>query len=1091
MNAVRISIILMLAGLPLMGQNAEITGRITDASGGVVPGAAVAVTNEGTGVTRRAQTNVNGYYTVPLLNPGSYSVAVNKQGFKSVTRSGVRLEVDQVSRLDFMLDVGQLSEKIEVTAEAPLVESETSSGGQIIHTKTISEMPLNGRNTWDLTALSGAVFEVGAPGGVGEVPLVSMAGSRIMSQALSLDGGGVQKSGLAQAKAELAPLVDAVSEFKVITNNYAAEYGRTAGGVLTAVTKSGTNEFHGDLWEFDRNNALAARNFFAGANPPLHYNQYGGTVGGPIRRNKTFFFAALEILDSHSNATTVLTLPDAAQRAGNFSGTLNAKGQVIPIYNPFTTRPSPTSPSLFIRDPFAGNIIPASLIDPVAAKAVSYYPLPNQAGSITGASNYNINLGNNVLQYHGTMRVDHEVSSRDRIFGRFVEQHQDFPESSAYPEPAASGIGANSRAIVNTALTWLGDWTHTFSPTVINEFRVGGTYQNRNVIHASYGGDWPKKLGLNGVPQDTFPIFAPAGYSNLGSANAFRHQTNPYYQFIDSLNYFRRNHNLKFGFEYRHDATTDLFLKMPSGQFTFAAAGSGLEGNTATGNGMAAFLLGFATQLQLDGTPGFFFHSYYFGGYAQDDWKISPRLTLNLGIRYDVETPRTSSDNTISSFNPTKINPVAGVPGVVTFAGLNGTPTSLYDIPWTDFAPRLGLAWRPFGGERFVVRAGFGVFFGNPNDNGFDGADGVLGFATNVLMVSPDQNQTAAVILKNGVPPYQQSGPQFRNDSFGVGGPVDFWERNRHTPYTLQSNFGLQHQWKSILLEAKYLGTFGRHLSSLPISMNQILPSQLGGAGTQSQRPFPQFTNVTIDYPAFGSSSYHALALRAERRYNNGFQFLVNYTYSKFMDNVNGVSNNTDPSYEDYYNRRLDKARSSFDVPSLFSTNVIYELPFGRGKQWLKSGAASWIIGGWEISTLGFVHSGQPFGVTTQTNTCLCFSAGPQRANLIGDVNLPAGQQSINEWFNTAAFGQPALYRFGTAGRTVGRGPGTVNFDTGVLRNFPIRERMRLQFRGELFNVLNHPNFGEPGTSLGGPNFGVITTAGPARIIQLALKLYY
>ena len=1085
----RAVLMLLLACLPLLAQNAEITGRVTDASGAVVPGAAVVVTNESTNVARKAQTNVDGYYTVPLLNPGTYSVGVNQPGFKPIEYTGIKLEVEQVSRLDFSLQVGQVSEKIEVAGEAPLVESETSSGGQIIHGKTISEMPLNGRNTWDLTQLAGATFEVGAPGGVGEVPLVTMAGSRIISQALSLDGGGVQKSGLAQAKAELAPLIDAVAEFKVITNNYAAEYGRTAGGVLTAVTKSGTNQFHGDLWEFVRNNDLAARNFFSAANPPLHYNQFGGTLGGPIRKNKTFFFTALEVLTDHASATTVLSVPNDAQRGGDFSAALNAKGAVVPIYNPFTTRVNPANALLDIRDPFPGNIIPSSLIDPVAAKAVAYYGEPNQAGSITGANNYNINLANNVLQYHGTIRVDHELTSRDKIFGRFVEQHQDFPESSAYPEPAASGIGNNSRAIVNTALTWLGVWIHTLSPTMINEFRVGGTYQDRHVIHDSYDHNWPEKLGLTGVPQTTFPDFSPAGYSALGATNVYRHQTNPYYQFIESLNYFKRNHDLKFGFEYRHDATTDLFLHEPSGLFTFAAAGSGLEGNTATGNGLASMLLGFATQVQLDGSPGFFFHSYYFGSYAQDDWKVSPKLTLNLGIRYDVETPRTSSDNTINSFNPTKINPVAGVPGVVTFAGVNGVPTGLYNIPWTNIAPRVGLAWRPTGNDRFVVRGGFGLFFGNPNDNGFDGGDAVDGFATNALFVSPDQNQTAAAILKNGVPAYAQTGAQFRNDGFGVGGPVDSWERNRHMPYSMQSNFGLQYQWKTILLEGKYVGNLGRHLSSLSISENQILPQLMGGAGNQAQRPFPQFTDVVVDYPTFGVSSYHAFVLRAERRYNNGLQFLVNYAYSKFMDNVNGVSNNTTPSYEDYYDRRLDKSRSPFDVPSLFSTNVIYELPAGPGKRWLKSGPMSWIAGGWEISTLGTVHSGTPFGVTTQTNTCLCFSAGPQRTNVIGDVNPP--NPSISEWFNTAAFGQPALYTFGSAGRAVGRGPSSVNFDTGVMRNFMIKERIRVQFRGELFNVFNHPNFGEPGTALGGPNFGVITTASAGRIIQLALKLYF
>jgi hypothetical protein len=1086
----------MAAGTAPWAQGAEITGRVTDPSGAVAPLVEVTVLNVETGAHYPAHTNQDGYYSAPNLNPGKYRIDLKAPGFRPIVRSGIVLQVEQVARVDFKLEVGSLTEQVEVTGRPPLVESETSNIGQVINNKSIVEMPLNGRNAWDLAKLSGATVYVGNQGDANEIPWVSMAGSRVKTQEFFLDGGSVQKSGLATAQAELEPMVDAVDEFKVVTNNYAAEYGRSAGGIFVAVTKSGTNQFKGTAFEFLRNTALNARNFFALTNPPIHYNQFGGTLGGPIRRNKTFFFAALETTITSSSIPEILTLPTAAERAGDFSGLLNAAGKQIPIYNPFTTAINSTNPSQSTRDPFPNNIIPASLFDPVAVKAQSYYPLPNVPATITGANDYNINLTTSRTQYHGTMKVDHNLSDYDRIFLRYVQQHNFIPQANVFPTAAASGVGPATRTINNLAQTWMASWTHTFSPALLNDFKVGGTDQYRDITNASIGGNWPQQLGLNGVGDESFPVLTPAGFTALGAANPFRAQTNPYWQILESLSYFRGKHSFKMGYEYRHQVTTDQFDTAPTGTFTFPAAGSGLPSNAATGSGYATFLMGFAGTMSLTKAAAFVMSNWAMGAYFQDDWKISPRLTLNLGMRYDIETGRHAQNNMQSAFNMTAINPGCNCPGVVTFAGVNGTPNVDFATDTHNFAPRFGFAWRPFGDEKTVVRGGFGVFIGNPDDQGFNNSS-VLGFATQANLTSPNSNLTPAFYLQNGVPGVKAPTAADRTPSFGIGAGVDFYQYQRAMPYSLQSNFGIQHELHGVLLSGQYLMNLGRHLTAGNLSINEIVPALWGkSSNLQSLRPFPQFTAVNMDSPNLGASSYHAFLLRLEKHYQSGLQLLFNYTFSKMLDNVNALNDfGGEPGYEDYYNRRLDKAISPLNLTQNASASVVYDLPWGTGRRWLSTGWLGRWIGGWELSTLVGAHSGPAFGVTTQTNNCNCNSAGAQRANIIGDSALPSGQQSVQRWFNTGAFAQPAANTLGDASRSVARSPAATIVDMALMKNFQPVDRLRIQFRAESFNSPNHPNFNVPNTVLGSPAFGTITsiinTLAPARVIQLGLKAYF
>jgi len=1072
-------------------QSGQITGRVIDPSGAGVPSARVSVRNQGTGVTLPSASNAEGYYTVSRLEPGAYQVDIAADGFRAVSRRNVLLQVDQSARLDFTLEVGLVAERIEITAAPPLIESETSNLGQVINNKSIVEMPLNGRNAWDLSRLAGATTYVRAIGDAGEIPAVSMAGGRTWSQSLTLDGGSVQKSGLARAQAELSPMVDAVEEFKVVTNNYAAEYGRTAAGVFTAVTKSGTNQFHGTAFEFFRNDAMDARNFFAIRKAPLRYNQFGGTIGGPIRKDKTHFFAALETTKVTRGDTSILTVPTSQQKQGVFTGLTDAQGRPLPIYNPFTTRPNPANSTLRIRDPFPNNVIPSNLFDPVASNVVKYYADPNVQGNLAGANNFNTNVANRRTQYHGTLRVDHVLTEKDRIFGRYVVQRNEAPPAGAFAEPAANP----ARAVANLAHTYLGSWVRTVSPALLNDFKFGGTNQNRDISHPSMGGNWPSKLGAKGAGEQVFPAYRPAGTAVIGTTTApFRLQTNPYWQAIDTVSWFRGAHSLKFGYEFRRNVTTDEFDVRPTGDFTFAQQATGLQNVTQSGSGFAAMLIGFATRAEVQDAINFRMSNYYMGWFLQDDWKVSPNFTLNLGIRYDFENGRVSENNAQNAFDLNRIHPLARVPGVVRFSGVDGEPERIFDTDYNNIAPRFGFAWRPFGGERTVVRGGIGLFYGNPDDQGFSNT-AVQGFSTTALLISPDNNQTQAMLLKDGFTGIKPPTAADRTEAFGLNGPVDFYQRERATPYSLQYNFGLQQQISQVLVSGQYVANLGRKLTASPMSINQVRPELVGGAGSiQSRRPFPQFTEVTLDSPNLGHSSYHAFLARVERRYQNGLQFLFNYTFSKFIDNVDALADfNGTPGtgYQDYYNRRLDKSISGLDITHIATFNAIYDLPVGKGRAVLQSGPLSYILGGWQLSVLGTLASGPAYGVTTQQNTCECFSAGPQRANILRDPAIPSSDRNPQRWFDINAFSQPDRFLFGTAGRAVGRAPGRTNFDTGIMKNFVIGERVRIQFRAEMFNTLNHVNFGIPGTAFGSPNFGSITTAEDARITQLGLKIYF
>ncbi|MEZ5396221.1 MAG: TonB-dependent receptor [Bryobacterales bacterium] len=1021
-----------LSALALFGQGgtAQLVGRVTDPSGAVIPGASVTLTNVGSGVAQTAQTGPQGYYRFPLLPPGNYEIAVQSEGFRRVAQTGIKLDVEQAATLDVELEVGQITETVQVTAAPPLLEGENATVGQVVENKSIVEMPLNGRSAWNLVQLAGATTFIKGIGDAGEIPVATVAGSRAFTQGLYIDGGSVQKSGLNRSMAELAPMVDAVEEFKVITNGYSAEFGRSAGGVFSAVTKSGTNEFHGNLFEFFRNDKMDARNFFSIDKPRLRYNQYGGTLGGPIIKDKTHFFIAYEGTRTSTGSVFVGTMPTPAMHEGDFSGIVDSQGRSLQLYDPLTTQPDPSDPTRQVRDPFANNQIPTSRFDPVAAKVATFYPGPNQAGNRAGANNFNVNVTPKRRQDHGTIKIDHQLTQKDRIFGRYIGQYNFRPQVSVFPNPDANSVGPSTRSIGNLAHTFAGGWTRTISPRVVNDLKISYLKQFRDLSHSSLGKDWPSQLGLTGVDELSFPRFRPAGYTSVGgTANVYRVQRGPTMMLSDSITYLTGRHQMKAGFEFRWNGTTDQFRVLPSGDFVHPQQGTGLQGVTASGNGYATFLTGFTANANIRDSPALTFRSQYYGFFVQDDWKITPKLTLNIGVRYDVETPRISPDNNSNGFDMQAINPVAHRPGVVTFAGVDGEPRRTYNFDKNNIAPRFGFAYRMFGGKT-VLRGGYGIFFGNPDDQGQGaGPRAALGFATEQLITSPDQNQTPSMYLAQGYPAFTPPGPETRTAAFGVGSGVQFFERNRRTPYSQQFNLGIQQQIKGVLLEAQYLGNLGRKLTGNNININQPLPELVGQPGSiQSRRPFSQFTAVNLLSPNFGMSSYNALLLRAEKRYENGLQFLWTYTYSHMIDNVDAIAGGDfggtpGSGYQNYYNRRLDYATSPLDIKHNVTFNVVYDLPWGPNRKWLTKGPASAILGGWQLSVLSTIFTGPVYGVTTQQNSCECGSTGPQRADILRDPTLEKSQRTVERWFDTDAFAQPERFTFGNASRSVGRAP--------------------------------------------------------------------
>lgn len=1088
---------------------ATITGIVSDPQGAVIPGVAVTATNVSTGQKTTSTSNETGLFSLRQLPIGRYVVQAEKSGFRRFVREGLVLTTGQNLQLDIQLEVGVVSESVTVSGTATLLETRTSDVAQLVEAKAVEDLPLGDRRSLNLIQMMGAAVFIGYD--TGQKPNFSLAGSRQQSQMFWIDGGTGQNMRLGIGQVDLDPPVETVAEVKIMANSYAAEYGGSNGGVIVATTKSGTNQLHGSLFEYLRNEKFDAANFFAPIQDgvkqkaPLRYNVFGGTIGGPVYlpklyrgRDKTFFFFGYEGSRRRDGAISTLTVPTPLQRNGDFSETTNAAGALLPIYDPDSTQ---MVGGRALRTQFPGNRIPASRIDPVAARLIPFFPLPNRApDSLAGANNFRANFVNGLTRNNFTVKIDHNFSSKDRITGRYLYNSDDTSRTSVFPE---RGADPNGIAVRHQNYAY-GNWVRTISASLLNDFRF--TYSNR-VNHAQslgLGQPWATRLGLNGIPDGAFPQFAAAGYTALGSANQERRQFPiEQYQFVNNLSWIRGKHSFKFGAEVRPSFNYEVNRPTASGAFGFSLLGTGQPGVTASGNGLATMLLGFVTSFSSRETEVLDRYSWYLAGFVQDDWNVTRDLTLNIGLRWETDTSMTDRNNRGNSFDTVQINPVSSTPGVVKFLGVNGWRTSLYDTDWNNFGPRFGFAWKPFGRAKNVIRGAYGVAYAHPFDAGVPTAAS-LGYEKSAVLNTPDNGITAPFRLRNGVQ-FSLQTPRL-DDSFGavaVGRQpttaVTFFETGRRAGYTHMFNLGYQRELgMGFLVEISFLGNLSHKQPSGNLSINQVTPQRLeevirlGRTPTQSDRPFPQFSNVSLQGPSLGDVRYYAGVARLERRFANGYSILGTYTWARAFNNyTDGGSLGDDEGFSDFYNRRADWGPTGNDVRHRFTMTSVYDLPVGKGKRFLANHWLGRIVGDWSLGGLLTLQSGEPFTVSTQVNNTFVFSAGAQRADVLRNPNLPNNQKSLNRWFDTDAFRQPAQFRFGNQGVNILRADGLINLDLSILRNFPIGEDKKLQFRGEFFNITNHPNFGGPGSTLNGPGFGIVASAGPARRIQFGVRFVF
>lgn len=1046
----------------------RITGMVTDPSGSVVPSARVEAVNTATGIQTPGLTNESGIYQLNFLIPGRYDVTAAAGGFRKYLRREVIVETGGVMTLDVVMQLGETSESVTVTGETPLLQTERTSVSQIVESASVTNLPIASRRVGALMRMLGTVTYVSENLTFGWADF-SVAGGRGRQQNWSLDGGTIHGVPMFTGVANANPPMDAIEELKVETNNYPAEYGRTTGGFVIMTTKSGTNRFRGALYEYLRNNAFDARNFFAASVAPRRYNVFGGTLGGPVVKNKLFFFFSGEATRRRDGVTRSYGVPTVAEVSGNFSQTAGA------LLDPLTGSPVP------------GNVLPASRIDPVGGALAKFYPVPNAAGARSGANNFIVNAVNSQDGDNYVARLDYNPGTKDRLSARYLNfRGRDTPQ--AVFETAAADPNSNRNDVRSTNFSPA--LMHTFSPTLLSETRASILWRTEFTPLGEASGI-AGRLGIPGVNPIGMPRINVLNYSSLGNTPQYRH-IGPFRstQITQSISWFRGKHTLKFGGEGRRSSTTDNQLLTRSGLFSF--------NDVATGRGfaLAALLLGWTQNAQVI-TGNVSSRMEYYGLYVQDDWKVTNRLTLNLGLRWEMDTPWYEGFNRRSSFDPNALNPVSGTRGDVVWQDVNKLGKYAHSFDRNNFGPRFGFAWRPLG-DRTVLRGGYGLIYGGI----YDGSMGRVfdaGYGDQRDFTSPDNGITPATLLRNGVPVAVQP-PRVAGFRAVLPGQTpsfspDFALPDQRSPYSHQANFNVQHELPSgFLLEAGWLANLSHKIAGRDININEVRPELRGATQDQRLRPFPQYAGVLVRNPNWGNSSYHALALKVQKRYSRGLSLLSTYTWSKFLDDVNATVEATSSGPQSYYDRHSDKAPSGNDIRHRFTGTAVYELPFGPGKAlFTKNRIVDGLLQDWSVSGFLDMRTGFYFGVVELSNRLNAFSSR-QRSSVVGAWEMSGDQTKaamLQQYFNTSAFAFPGAGVPGNTARAFIPGPGAVSLDASMQRDIRFGERLRFQLRGEAYNALNRANFGNPNVSRGASAFGQIGSTSSARILQLGARLEF
>ena len=1088
--------LLLLAALSLYAQTdtGTLTGEITDPSGAAVPGATLHLRNKATQAARQAASDAKGHYEFPLLAPGSYQMSVEAQGFKTFIDPAVELRVAQQAALNVPLEVGATTESVQVEAAVSMLNTESAAQGTVISQEKIVSLPLNGRQFIQL-----ALLVPGANSGgrqvqqntvrLNQVGGISSSGGRTNNNAFLLDGASNVDPDYNAIS--YVPILDSIAEFQVQTAQFSAQYGRASGSQINVVTKSGANDFHGDAWEFLRNNELDARPFnsVTSSLPRNQRNQFGMTAGGWILKNKLFFFGGYEGLRLRSAGVTLTTVaaPTALERTGDFSASTGG------IYDPNTTRGSGAST---VRDPFPGNKIPASRINPLTQAALNAMPLPNAGGanfvnnseiSQQDADNYSI-------------RLDYLLTQKITLFGRYSISNENDVLPDVVPNRDQLGLVRPQNLAIGS--------TQTLSAAAVNEARLGF---NR----LRYQNGLPEPVFNVGGTNENLPRFLPAGYAAMGGAGAYtgtqgggnvltRDNT---YQVYDNFSWQKGRHSWKFGAEVLRIQYDRFETPNPLGTFNFTTGyTTRTAANDNTGNALASMLLALPQQASRSiGPKELYGRQWATAYYAQDDFRVLPNLTINLGLRYELAPPMSDARHGLSSIDFSKVpspqsifanGPLATYKPSLFTCGEGAYPAGCAYTDYNNFSPRLGVAWSV--NPKTVVRAGGGIYYASTDNNGLY-----------QLAITLPNNISQSLTANNFIPSITNFNP------FGasaVVGPVAVTQPSldlhQRTSYSPQWALSIQRELgRDMVVEVGYLGTLGIKLQQNVQPNN----SQPGSAAVDPRRPygglvygpgvtFPYYitvqgTSVPVTqvnmYAMSAQSNYHAGFVRFEKRFSRGVSVLSSYTFSKAITNApqyrnaGGANGSENSPPQNSYNLQAERGLASFDARQRWVTSFVYELPF-RGR----------LLGGWQVSGIFTMQAGFPFTINLAGDTA-GIGGGTGgiliRANPVAGQNyqLPSDQKSTARWFNTGAFVAPPAYQFGTVGRNTVIGPGLVDLDTTLARSFRITERVKLQVRGEFFNLANHSNFNLVGRIINQPNFGGVLSQFDPREIQVGAKVVF
>ncbi|MBI4460033.1 MAG: carboxypeptidase regulatory-like domain-containing protein [Acidobacteria bacterium] len=1081
---------LVLSDSFLLAQGtAEIVGRVKDASGAVLPGVSLTIVHKGSGQERRQTTDRSGNYVVVALPIGEYSIKAELPNFKTHIREGIVLQVGQQARVDLVMEVGAVTQYITVEESVPLLRTTNAEVSEVIANQRIVDLPLNGRQFMQLTLLSDNVFLT--PVGTRGAALaqtgrqVVVGGQRVGHNMYWLDGVSITDQYFNNLV--VSPSVEAIQEFKIQKSIYSAEFGGKASANVNAATKSGTNEVHGAVYEFIRNDLFDTRNFFDRTPdpPPLQQNQFGVSVGGPVRKDSAFFFGNYEGFRERRALTRTFSLPSPRVRSGDFSG-------LPAIYDPLSTDPATGR-----RRAFEGNRIPTDRLDPVAAAFLRKIPLPNLPGEV---QNYNVSsrLRNDHDQF--TLRGDQRLGVRDSLFGRFtyanLRTFQPYGNTNLN-ETLVPGFGYDiTTKTQNVAL----NYTRIFGPSLIQEFRFGYLRAAGGQESENFGTDFAAQSGLQGVTRDQskagFPTmnFSEA-YSIMGDPQTLLTRRNNSFDFFGNLSWIRGAHSMKYGAYLYRLRFNPRNSPNARGALTFSPRFSSSAAGAADGNAFADFLLGYPTSATVGiGRGEMDARTTWAHFYAQDDWQATPAITLNLGVRWEINTQMHEAQNrfsnvelnrlVIASDKEGKIHPdgqallpLIPVPYVTSEEA--GYERSLQRPTLRRIAPRIGLAWSAFGSQKTVIRTGFGLFFNQAAYSINEALSQNLPFYF---------NKTVTTAADTRIPTLSTGNILLASPTGSIGGSaLQYGYRSEYAEsWTLSLQRELTPNWAVL---ATY---FGSHVVGADNSTwaNTPLP---GPGPIDPRRPNPNLSGFREIHWG-GWSKYHSLALKLEKRYSRGLTFDANWTWSKSLDDASdpGATFHEFNIPQNVADRKAEKALSSFDHRHRLVFTSSYELPFGEGRTFHTSGWVRKLAEGWSVSGIGTFQSGAPITINTPGDRANIGPGPAQRPHLLRNPNLPHGQGTAERWFDTEAFALPDLYTFGNAGRNIVFEAGETQLDFSAMKNTKVGETTRLEFRAEIFNIFNRVNFvGAPGRIAFTPNFGRLSNTGPSRQMQFGLKLSF